>query len=288
LAESQSARSWQSKRVRDARLICESRSAKQTDRAGEHDFQVRAQLVGHGDSMGDEVFAGAAGVAQGDGGRGVGQQRVQPCSVGAQGVGKHERVEPVVFVAGRAVASAQVLDLVGADHHDRDTGVEQGVHHRPVRAFDRDLPHAGARQHGEQLAQSGGVVFDRGSHDFAAAAIDDRHRVIITGPVDSACDAVGGFRRQGTSGRLHNSLLAASPSGEAPSCGTGARLLVRSLFGARRRSALSTVGVPRVNAGLRRTHSGHNRCRASRAITQRHLRCIGDPLKITDTRMVHQ
>ena len=92
--------------------------------------------------------------------------------------------------------------------------------------------------------------------------IDDRHRVIITRPVDSAGDTVGGFRRQGISGRLHDSLLAAKPSGEAPSCGTGARLRVRSLFGARRRSALSTVGVPRVNAGFRRTHAGHNCCRA--------------------------
>jgi hypothetical protein len=66
-----------------------------------------------------------------------------------------------------------------------------------------------------------------------------------------------------------------------------ARLPVRSLFGAGRRAALSTVGAPRVNAGFRRTHAGHNRCRA-RAITQRHLRCIGDPSTITDTRMVHQ
>ena len=148
---------------------------EQTDRAGEHDFQVRAQLVGHGDPVGDEVFAGAAGLAQGDGGRGVGQQRVQPGSVGAQGVGEHEGVEPVVLVAGRAVAAAQVLDLVGADHHDRDTGVEQGVHDRPVRAFDRDLPHAGACEHGEQLAQSGGVVFDRGTARFrgrGASTID--------------------------------------------------------------------------------------------------------------------
>ena len=118
---------------------------EQADRAGEHDLQVRAQLVGHRDPVGDEVFAGAAGLAQGDGGRGVGQQRVQPGAVGAQGVGEHERVEPVVFVAGRTVASAQVLDLVGADHHDGDTGVEQGVDHRSVRAFDRDLAARRAR-----------------------------------------------------------------------------------------------------------------------------------------------
>ena len=142
---------------------------EQADRAGEHDHQVRAQLVGYRDPVGDEVFAGAAGLAQGGRGSGVGQQRVQPRAVGAQGIGEHERVEPVVFVAGRAVAAAQVLDLVGADHHDGDTGVEQGVDHRPVGAFDRDLTHAGTVEYGEQLAQSGGVVFDRGSHDFTAA-----------------------------------------------------------------------------------------------------------------------
>lgn len=162
------------------------------------------------------------------------------------------------------------------------------VYDRLIGAFDRDLLHAGAREQGEQFAQSGGVVFDRGSHDFAAPVIDDRHRVIITRPVDSACDTVDGFRRQGISGRLEDSLLAAKPSGEALACGTRARLFARSLFGARRRLAPSTVGVPRANAGFRRTHVGHNCCRASRAITQRHPRCISDPFKITAPRMVHQ
>jgi transposase len=74
-----------------------------------------------------------------------------------------------------------------------------------------------------------------------------------------------------------------SPSGEAPSCGTGARLPVRSLFGARRRSAPWTVGVPRANAGFRRTHAGHNRCRASKAITQRHLRFHRRPIQRSPT-----
>jgi 3-carboxy-cis,cis-muconate cycloisomerase len=40
-------------------------------------------------------------------------------------------------------------------------------------------------------------VFDRASHDFAAAVINERDRVIVTRPVDSAGDTVGGFRRQG-------------------------------------------------------------------------------------------
>jgi hypothetical protein len=233
LTESQSARSWQSKRVKNEQADRRVEVGEQSDCAGEHDVQVRAQLVGHGDAVGDEVFAGATGLAQGDGGRGVGQQRVQPGSVGAQGVGEHERVEAVVFVAGRTVATTQVLDLVGADHHDRDTGVEQGVYHGAVGAFDGDFTRADALEYGEQLAQSGRVVVNGAPHNFAAVVIDDGHRVIISGPVDSTGDAVDGFRRQGISGRLHDSLLAAKPSGEAPSCGAGARLPVRSLCGAR-------------------------------------------------------
>jgi hypothetical protein len=42
----------------------------------------------------------------------------------------------------------------------------------------------------------------------------------------------GEFRRQGFSGILQASLLAARPTGEAPSCGAEARLPVRSLFNA--------------------------------------------------------
>ncbi len=90
----------------------------------------------------------------------VSQQRCSRASV--RSVCEHERVEPVVFVAGRAVASAQVLDLL-ADHHNV-TPRRAGVDDRPVRAFDRDLPHTSALEHNEQLAQSGGVVLDRAPH----------------------------------------------------------------------------------------------------------------------------
>jgi hypothetical protein len=38
------------------------------------------------------------------------------------------------------------VDLVGADHHDREAGVEEGVDDLAVAAFDRDLTHAGAAQ----------------------------------------------------------------------------------------------------------------------------------------------
>ena len=49
----------------------------------------------------------------------VAGQRPQPGPVGAQRVGQHVGVEPVVLVAGRAVAAAQVLDLVRGDHEHR-------------------------------------------------------------------------------------------------------------------------------------------------------------------------
>ncbi|EFD47518.1 predicted protein [Mycobacterium tuberculosis T17] len=153
--------------------------------------------------------------------------------------------------------------MVGADHHHRDPGLEQGIHDRAVRAFDGDLAGTGPAQQLEQLAQSGGVVLDRGAANLAPTRIDDRHRVIISRPIDSTRDAVPRLVGQGSG-------------------------LGRSLFGARRRSVLSTVGASGATAGLRRTHRGHHGCRASRAITQRRLGCIGNPSKVTDTRMVHQ
>ena len=70
--------------------------------------------------------------------------------------------------------------------------------------------------------------------------------------------------------------------------GAGTWLPVRSLIGARRRSALSTVGTSRATARPRRTHAGHQPRQASRAMTWRHLGCISDPSEITDIRMVHQ
>jgi hypothetical protein len=224
---------------------------------------VGAQLVGEGHAVGDEVFAGSAGAAQRDGGLAIGGERTQPSPVGAQGVGEYERVESVVLVAGRAVAPAQVLDLVRADHDDRQTGLEQRVDDRPVGTFDGDLAHLRAGQDIDQLGQAGGAVLDIVPRELASAGIEDRHGVIVTGPVQPAGDTVrrifGQLGDQGVAGRLHVSLLAARSSGEAPLCGAEAWLPVRSLIGARRRSALSTVGTPRVTVGSRKTHHGH-RC----------------------------
>ena len=233
-------------------------SANRPTAPGKTLLQVGAQLVGHRDAVADQVLAGPAGAAQRDGGRAVGDQRAQPGPVGAQGVGQHERVEPVVLVAGRAVAAAQVLDLVRADHHHGDPGLEQGVDDRAVGRSIADLADSRRRPARPPVAQAGGGVLDRAPGDLAAAGVHDRHGVIVAGPVDAAGHAVRAVRAvgQGSAGRLHVSLLAARPSGEAPSCGAGTRLPVRSLIGARWRSALSTVGTSRVTAGPRRTHAG--------------------------------
>jgi hypothetical protein len=230
------------------------------------------------------------GAAQGHRLGAVRGERAQPGAVGAQRVGEHERVEPVVLVAGRAVASAQVLDLVRADHHHRHVRREQGVDDRPVRALDRDLASTRVGEHRDQLAQAGGAVLHGVPDDLASASVDHRHRVIVAGPVQAAGHVVGWLFGQGVrcGGRLHVSLLAASPSGEAPSCGAGTWLPVRSLIGARWRSALSTVRTSRVTTRPRRSHAGHRPRQASRAMTWRHLGRISNPSKITDTRMVHQ
>lgn len=54
------------------------------------------------------------------------------------------------------------------------------------------------------------------------------------------------------------------------------------------RVRLSTAAAPRTNAQSRRTHARHNFCRASRTVSQRHLGCIGDRSKITDTSVTYQ
>jgi hypothetical protein len=175
-------------------------------------------------------------------------QWAQSGPVSAQGVGQHERVEAVVLDAGRAVTAAQVLDLVGADHHHGQLSAEQGVDDRAVGPFDRDLIDAVPAQEGDELAQPGCGVLNHRASDLAAAAVHDAHGVVVTSPVHPRGDVVGCLVGQGIAGRLHFSLLAASPSGEAPSCGAagaGRCIPVRSLIGARRRSALTTVRTSR-------------------------------------------
>ena len=140
---------------------------EQTHSAGEDAVEVFAQLVGHGRRGDRRDPCGRGSSSQRDGGRAIGGQRSQPDAVGAQRVGQHEGVEPVVFVAGRAVAAAQVLDLVGADDDHGDPGVEQRVDHRPVGAFDGHLLDTVLGEQVEQAAQSRMRCARRSAQDLA-------------------------------------------------------------------------------------------------------------------------
>jgi len=261
---------------------------EQADGAGEDPLEVLAQLVGDADPVADEVLAGPAGAAQGDGGRLVRDEGAKPGPVGAQRVGQDEGVEPVVLVAGRAVAAAQVLDLVRADHHHGDPGLEQRLDDRAVRPLDRDLADAALGQQAQQGAQARGAVLDHAPVDLPAAGIDDRDRVVIARPVDTAGQPVRRFLGQGGWGRLHDSLLAADPSGEAPSF--WCRGAAAASLTVRRSAAHSPVDGRHApgTAKPRITHDGRQQRQASRAVAWRHLGCISGPSRTTDTRMVHQ
>ena len=66
-------------------------------------------------------------------------------------------------------------------------------------------------------------------------------------------------------------------------------LPVRSLIGAQRRTALSTVNASRVKPlDPAELMEDINFRQAVMAMIQRHLGCISDPSKITDMTMVHQ
>src|SRR5579875_3172711 len=180
---------------------------EEADGAREGALEVGAQLVGERDSVSDQVLARPAGGPQGDGGRAVGDERAQPDPVGAEGVGEDEGVEAVVLVAGRAVAGAQVLELVGADDDDGHAGLEVRLSDRAVGPFDGDLVGARLGQPPDEVAEPGGRK--------------------------------GVLRRM-----LHISLLAAGPSGEAPD--SWCRDAAASSLTVRRSEALSPIDGRRV------------------------------------------
>jgi hypothetical protein len=100
---------------------------EQPDDSGQHVTQVCAELISNGHKVIRQILASPARTAQRHGGFGVGDQRTQVGTIGAQGVGEHVGIEAVVFVTGRAVAPAQVFDLIRGDHHDGHPGTEQAV-----------------------------------------------------------------------------------------------------------------------------------------------------------------
>ena len=166
-----------------------------------------------------------------------------------------------------------------------NTGRE-GVHDGAVAAFDRGLAGSGLPQPTGQFRQPGGAVLHGEPGHRLAGRADDAHRVVGAGPVDSRRHAA--WRRRGQfAGILHDSLLAASPVGRHPLawCRDAAACPLTE----RRSEAHSPVDGRRV-PGDRRVPQNScwtSTCRASGAVTRRHLGCISSHSTADKTR-VHQ
>jgi len=105
----------------------------------------------------DEIAPRSHTLAQRGGGFGVDQQWTQPAVVGAHHVGQHVGVEPVVGVAGRPVAAAQVLQLARWEDVDDQPGRAQHVNDRAVGALDAYCSDIGGEL-ADQGAQPGRLV----------------------------------------------------------------------------------------------------------------------------------
>ena len=164
---------------------------EQAYRGGERHGQVGAQLVAGRDPVGDQVLAGAHRCAQRDRRRGVRDQRPQPGPVGAQRIGQHIRIEPVILAAGRAEPGPQVLHLPGGDHHHRQARGQQRADQHPVTALDRDLAGPGPAQPGDHRGDPGLVM--RGAEPVGDPPGHVHHAcdMIFTGPVDPGAHPAG-------------------------------------------------------------------------------------------------
>ena len=219
---------------------------EQPDRGGERHGQVGAQLVACRHPVRDQILAGPhRGAQRGRRGR-VRDQRPQPGPVGAQRVGQHERIEPVVLGPGRPVPRPQVLHLPGGDHHHGQARGQQRLDERAVAPLDRDLGDPGLPQPQDQRTDARLVMSGAEPAGDPPGHIDHAHLVISGGPVNAGHHAAGRIIRQNLDwGILHHSLLAAKPSGEAPlftEPGRRRQLTVRRS----KRKALSTIGASRV------------------------------------------
>jgi len=117
----------------------------------------------------------------------------------------------IIFVTGRTVAAAQILDPIGADDDDRQITGEQSVDHRS----DGGLSDTVFGEQVEQAAQARIAVLDGLSNDLLTSSVNDGDGVIVAGLVDASGQAaVGRLVGQGIWGTLRDSLLAAEPSGE--------------------------------------------------------------------------
>jgi len=185
-SDSQPARSWQAGAAQEGQADRRVELAEQASRPGERGQQMSAQLVAHRDPVADQVLAGPAGLPQRDGGGAVWDQRPQPGPVGAQHVGEHVGVEPVILVTRRPIPRPQVLHLPRSDHHHRHPRRQQGIHDRPIAALDRYLGHPRPGQPRHQGPQPRRGVLRAEPADDRTGGIDDTHGVVSAGPVDPA------------------------------------------------------------------------------------------------------
>lgn len=158
--------------------------------------------------------------------------------------------ESWVSVARRAVAGAQVLELVRRDHEHGEAGLEQRVDDGPVRAFDADRIDLGVRQRLDQGAQPGAGVLEGAALEGDTIGINDGNSVVLAGPVEAGRRST---RRDGCVG-IHEVLLAVGAAGQHPPV-VRDMTAGRSLIGARWRAALSLVRMSWAT-GPRRTHAG--------------------------------
>jgi hypothetical protein len=98
-------------------------------------------------------------------------------SVGAERIGEHIGVEPVVFVAGGAIAATERLDLAPRDHDDLQPGGQQRLHDRAVGSLDRDLAHAESDQAAGQPPQLGAAMGHVEAGSDLAVGVQHAHRV---------------------------------------------------------------------------------------------------------------
>ena len=258
---SQSAACWCENRVKNAQADRRVDVLEQPDHAGEHQLQVRAQLVGQPDPRRDQSRRARHVIRRLTVCVGVRFQRAQPSPVGAQRVGQHERVEPVVLVTGRAVPAAQVL--AAAAVRSRTRSARPGAAPRPPGRRRVRSPPRRPRQRSScrtALRSPAAVCSTVNRSRTVPIRADHRHRVELRARTPDPPRRARSRRRPWFPAvRLDDLPRSLLPRRSAPG-GPRARQAGRSLIGARRRVALSPVSArPATTAEPRRTHVGPRR-----------------------------
>jgi hypothetical protein len=169
---------------RDGRVdVGEDRS-----RPGPEALEERAQLIGEGDTLGDEVVAAAHERAQGArivGGR---TQRPEPVAVGPEHIGEDERVAGIALAAGGRVAGPTRFERVRVNRYDLEPSVDESVDEQARGTFEGNAyrpPPAQAAQAGAELREPGAGVGHRALPAAAPGLVDDADRVGLSRPVDA-------------------------------------------------------------------------------------------------------